>query len=307
MVYRDILKLPHYSCVETELYFGDARCCEISIEAALVYRDLTDIPEAIDQYPQKIIDELIRTQAVITYNSLPFPEPEAPLVLVVSPHLDDAAYSIGGLLGRLALSCRIHILTLFSVDPYTILRKLKTNFTSLQRLRIAEEKAAASLINATTSQMGWNDALLRNYKNIEEPLQSDEPIEKYLEELKAHLPANPFVILCPLGISHVDHRLTRIIIDKMAPIDVPIFFYDDLPYACDGFIEPEFFQSLTVKLNNYERDLKQKMIKMYVSQLSPGLTRRILKYRDGQERLWFSGNSKNDDLYQLLRENDQNG
>lgn len=297
MLQNYILKLPHYTCHENQLYFLGKRFCKISDEATLLYQSLLYQLNYVKDYPERIVDELIQTQAIMACS---LPEKhylEAPLIPVISPHLDDAIFSIGGLLTRLASRYRIHIFTLFSLDPYSIYKELKNDFSRLQKLRLEEEYAATSLIHATTSQMEWNDALLREYKDFNEPIHQNEPIEQYISDITNNLPDNPLLILCPLGISHVDHRLTRILVDKVSGIGsvskIPIMYYEDLPYACSEFTEPDSFKSCYIKLSNYEKNLKRKMVKSYVTQLTPGLTLKILKHREGQECLWYQDSFDN--------------
>jgi len=295
-----ILKLPHYTCHENQLYFLGKRFCIISDEAASLYQRLLYQLNYVKDYPEGIVDELIKTQAIMTCSLPEKHYSDAPLILVISPHLDDAIFSIGGLLTRLSSRYRIHILTFFSLDPYSIYKELKNDFFRLQELRLAEENAATSLIHSTTSQMEWNDALLRKYKDFSDPIHQNEPIKHYISCIIKELPDNPFLILCPLGISHVDHRLTRILADKVNKINsvskTPIMYYEDLPYACSEFTEADSFKSFNINLSNYEKSLKKKMVKSYVTQLSPGLTSKILNHRDGQECLWYQDSFDNNKL-----------
>lgn len=290
-----ILKLPHYSCEENQLYFLNKKHCKVSNQAAALYQKLSCQLNLSDDYPEDVVDELIKTQAVLTCTLSDRCSPDAPLILVFSPHLDDAVFSIGGLLTRLSSEYRIHIVTLFSIDPYSIYKELKNDFERLQRLRSEEETVAASLIKATVHQMQWKDAMLRNYTDFREPIHDEEPINQYIKDLSNETLEQPSLILCPLGIVHVDHRLTRIIADKVYEIKyikhIPIMYYEDLPYACDDFTEPQSYKINNVKLSDYEIGCKKKMVKAYVSQLSPGLTSRILNYRKGQERLWYRENA----------------
>ena len=212
------------------------------------------------------------------------------MVLVIEPHLDDAAFSLGGFLTRLAKDCRIHILTLFSLDPYSLYRVLQRNFDWLQDIRMAEETVAASLIGATTYQLKWKDAILRGYSDVSQPIAKEEPLEEMEHKLWKVMPQNSALVLCPLGLTHVDHRLTRLLTDrikeKKSQVDVPIMYYEDLPYACDGFQKPEYYKPYNIMLNQEEQIHKKKMVSAYISQLSPGLASRILGYRDGNECIW---------------------
>lgn len=302
-LYKYILKLPHYSCQENQLYFLGKRFCKLSEEAASFYRSLLYRQNEVTDYSERLVDELLQTQAIMVCNLPKKPASDAPLILVVSPHLDDAIFSIGGLLARLASRYRIHIFTLFSTDPYCIFKELKNDFNRLQELRLEEEAAATSFIHSSTFQLKWKEALLREYKDIYESIKQNEPMDQFISDIINNIPENPFVILCPLGISHVDHRLTRILMDKVIErkqIKTPIIYYEDLPYACSEFTEPERLRSCSVKLNNDEISRKKKMVKSYVTQLAPGLTLKILKHRDGQEFLWYQEGLDNPLIHDIL-------
>lgn len=294
MQHNYILKLPHYLCVEKQLYFLDKKFCELSDGAASLYQELSYQLNEMEDYKKEAVDELVKTKSVMTCSLSEKMNPDAPLILVIAPHLDDAAFSVGGLLTRLSKNYRIHILTLFSIDPYSIYKGLKHDFVRLQNLRTAEENAVASLIKASTYQLKWKDALLRGYKDFYEPIGKDEPMDQYVKEILNVMPEKPHLVLCPLGLSHVDHRLTRQLMDRVNEMkyncQIPMMYYEDLPYACSEFTDPEYSMSYCVHLSEYEIEHKKKMINTYISQLSPGLTARLLNYREGKECIWCKEN-----------------
>lgn len=285
-----ILKMPHYSCEKEQLFFLGRKCQLVSKQAACLFERLSYEPSLIKESDEEAVQELAKIKAVVVCHVPEREKKEVPLVLVIAPHLDDAAFSIGGLLTRLAKNYHIHILTLFSLDPYSMYRILQRDFDWLQKIRIAEETIAANLIRATTYQLKWKDAILRGYSDFYQPITKAEPLEEMEYKLREVLPQNPTLVLCPLGLTHVDHRLTRLLVDrikeKIEQTDVPVMYYEDLPYACDGFQKPECFMPYDIMLSQEERIHKKKMINAYVSQLSPGLVSRILSYRDGNECIW---------------------
>jgi len=291
LLQKYFLKLPHYSCKKNQLYFLNKKLCILSDKAAFMYKNMPYELNYLKKYSEEVVEELLQTQSIITCNISNEYNLERPLIVVISPHLDDAVFSIGGLLTRLSMHYRIHIITLFSIDPYSIYKDLRKDFERLQQLRLKEEMASMSLIRATTLQMGWKDAMLRGYKNIYEPINPEEPLEWYINSIRDKIPESPHLILCPLGITHVDHRLTRILVDRVnvtkVGLKTPIIYYEDLPYACDGFKQKKSYKSCCFKLNDFEVNNKKKMAKIYISQLAPGLITKILNHRKGQECLWY--------------------
>ncbi len=285
---KKILKLPHYSCNGNDILFLDKKVCHISSEAADLFQTLNYQLNDIRGVPPNILTELLQTQS-IKLCDIPEKQNSAPLILVFSPHLDDAVFSMGGFLTQLSFKYRIHILTLFSVDPHSVYKTLRFDFSRLQEIRFAEEAAAASLIQATTSQLGWNDALLRQYQDIKEPININEPNERYIKGIIRNIPQNPSFIFCPLGLLHVDHRLTRILVDcirKKYISHIPIAYYEDLPYACDNFCEPENLMPIHSCLGEFELNQKKTMVKLYMTQIAPGVVSKIMKYRKGKECFW---------------------
>lgn len=285
-----ILKLPHYSCEKEQLFFLGKKSQQISKKAASLFRELSYEPRLIKEGDKEAVQELVGIKASVVCQLSEREKKKAPLVLVIAPHLDDAAFSIGGLLTRLAKDCRIHILTLFSLDPYSMYRVLRSDFDWLQEIRTAEETVVANLIGATTYQLKWEDAILRGYSNFSQPITKAEPLEEMEHRLWEAFPQNLALVLCPLGLTHVDHRLTRLLIDrikvKTSQVDFPVMYYEDLPYACDGFQNPKCYKPYDITLSQEERIHKKKMVSAYISQLSPGLASRMLSYRDGNECIW---------------------
>jgi hypothetical protein len=290
-MFSHVLKLPHYTARDGGLYFLGDRIRELSAEAVSLHQALPHSLSAADELPPLALLELVKARAVFICDPPQKPPANAPRLVVISPHMDDAIFSVGGLLLRLASIYRIHIISLFSIDPYTTLRKLKTDLSWLQILRNLEESCATSVIHATTVQMAWKDALLRSYQEITDQIHRDEPLVYYTNELSTQFQHNPDLVLCPVGITHVDHRLTRMLIEQLKQTKVlnntPVFYYEDLPYASGQTLDyPDNVQSIAVLLTDDELILKKKLVKTYLTQMNPGLMGNILHHKQGQERLW---------------------
>ena len=168
----------------------------------------------------------------------------------LSPHLDDAIYSCGGLLARQAAQGEPpHVLTLCAGDPpgplSAFARELHQRW-GLPRAAVAarreEDLAACAALGATASHGPFPDAVYR-LDNTGTPRYPDEnaifgllhPDEAGLAAemgawLDAQLPPEA-VLYAPLGLGgHVDHILARMAAEQVRD---PVY-YPDFPYAGAG-------------------------------------------------------------------------
>ena len=168
-------------------------------------------------------------------------------VLAVSPHLDDAAFSAGGLLATLAREHAVVVATVFTQSvpgPTGFALRCQTDKgvspgTDYMELRRAEEAEACSRLRAYPVWMGLPEAPHRGYESAEAlfagVLPSDaEMWRQVLHELRrvaAH--QEPDVVLTCQGLGqHVDHRhVVRAVATWAAEEGVPALWWRDLPYA----------------------------------------------------------------------------
>ena len=122
MLQKYFLKLPHYSCKKNQLYFLNKKLCILSDKAAFMYKNMPYELNYLKKYSEEVVEELLQTQSIITCNISNEYNLERPLIVVISPHLDDAVFSIGGLLTRLSMHYRIHILHCFRLIPIVYIR-----------------------------------------------------------------------------------------------------------------------------------------------------------------------------------------
>lgn len=178
--------------------------------------------------------------------------------IVVSPHLDDAALSCGGLLAAwaargepaLVVTLLTHGLPPDQLPPH--LRRLHAAWgdpdTDPYAARRAEDAAALAALGADVQHCGGRGALYRQdrtgqfiYKGLGyfgPPARADLPLlaefENTLRELRRAHPAA--TIYAPLGIGgHVDHVLAH---RAARRLDGPVAFYEDMPYALLGNLTP---------------------------------------------------------------------
>ena len=166
--------------------------------------------------------------------------------LVLSPHLDDAVFSCGGLAACLAdAGWRTVLATAFtrSVVPATgfalacQLDKGLSAEADYMALRRAEDLAAAALLGF--DEVLWLDlpeAPHRGYHSAPElfgALRPDDGVVGPLAEAFAHLASRcmPDLVLAPQGLGgHVDHRQVIAAVLRAIPPERAAF-YRDTPYA----------------------------------------------------------------------------
>lgn len=173
--------------------------------------------------------------------------------IYISPHLDDAVLSAGGLIceqTRAGLHVEIwSILCGFppseELSPYAQLLHHEWGISSANSLihaRREEDLKACQLVGATPVHFDYLDCIYRRakngdwlYGNIFLPAHADEADfpARIAESISARLKPDDQLI-CPRGLgSHVDHVLVRRAVEL---IQRPILYYVDLPYL---FKSPE--------------------------------------------------------------------
>ena len=172
--------------------------------------------------------------------------------LFLSPHLDDAVISCGGLMAMQdARGEPISVLTLFAGDPsdYRI-----SNFAAELHarwgkagppiaMRRAEDRLACGRLGASVVHLDFPDAVYRIdadgehlYPDADSLFAEGGPPEpdlhvSILEELET-IDFGQAKVYCPMGLGgHVDHRHTRSAAEQL---DIPLVLYPDLPYAARG-------------------------------------------------------------------------
>lgn len=166
-------------------------------------------------------------------------------ILVLSPHLDDAAFSAGPLLAEISGRAKVIVATAFtkSVLPavgFALACQLDKGLSAdvdYMACRRGEDIAWSSLIGATAVHGDFAEAPHRGYQSAKELFCSVLATDRAEEELVSWLSTlaedfKPELVLCPIGIGHhVDHVLLRQAARKQIASKFPLFFYKDLPYA----------------------------------------------------------------------------
>ena len=168
-----------------------------------------------------------------------------PTALFLSPHLDDVAFSCGGLLAQLGdAGWRTVMATAFTrsmPNPTGFALACQTDKglapdVDYMALRREEDRAAAAILGTEPRWLDLPEAPHRGYHSASAlfgPLLDEDDIWRPLAALLAALltELRPDLILAPQGLgSHVDHRhlITAVLALANPP---PLAFYRDAPYA----------------------------------------------------------------------------
>ncbi len=169
-------------------------------------------------------------------------------VLILSPHLDDAAFSLGPLLAQYSKSCHFIVATAFSKSvnspsSFALACQLDKGLTvndDYMAIRKKEDAGWAKVIGVEVTYGELPEAPHRGYNSATElfgTLLSEIDVRKQLFSwitylLRLH---KPLALLSPLGIgNHVDHILIRETAERFNNAEVPVYFYKDMPYAGDS-------------------------------------------------------------------------
>ena len=142
--------------------------------------------------------------------------------LFVSPHPDDAVFSMGGWMALLARQGHaVRVVTVFSRCPDP-------------EVRDREDVAALAGLGVERSALGFTDVVLRRStaRGAHGFLSQDLPV---VDEVRAALAphARDTTVIGPLGVArHPDHQVAFL---ACAALDGPVAFYEDVPYALCPF------------------------------------------------------------------------
>jgi len=169
--------------------------------------------------------------------------------IYVSPHLDDAVLSCGGLIASTEGRQRTEVWTLFCGAPWVgrpspLAQWLHSasgarTALALSRRRRREDHAACSSLGCRARHFGWRDAVYRRastgewlYSETTEhapPHDEAALVTAIVTKLKQNLNPNDLLI-APLGIGgHVDHLIARQAVERTG--HKPLLYYGDLPYS----------------------------------------------------------------------------
>ena len=223
--------------------------------------------------------------------------------VIISPHLDDAALSLGSAMLAGSLGSRPHIVVVFSISNYTFETPGTGDVEAVTRIRKGEEKTACRLMKASLQFLDYGEPLVRGacgkYEEVFnkdfEPA-SDPLYHRIAGEIKGiKEQRKPDLLIFPLALGdHLDHILLNSIgLDLLAEGDSRIMFFEDLPYA--GILEPEEIELIgkgrglkPYAIPGLDLNSKLLLLKTYQSQLDEFSFLAVKRYHTlrGAEHLW---------------------
>lgn len=165
-------------------------------------------------------------------------------IIVLSPHFDDACFSLGGFLKAIGHGTLINV---FTCGRYLAKSKQEPlSQTDVFALRDAEDETFARECGLRRIDLSCKEPILRDRRvsdlsYIRDDLEQIEgPVLSTLTRLAAEFhPKEKGTLFAPLGVgNHCNHRaLNALIINNFATISqkFEIMFYEELPYSSSVF------------------------------------------------------------------------
>lgn len=192
-------------------------------------------------------------------------------VIFLSPHLDDAVYSCGGILHELINhGVAVEVWTLFTADPpegnlSSFAQSLHARWKESANpywIRREEDKHALELLGAAWRHLYYPDCIYRRHPQSHEPIikrdgdlfsagyvVENELLANLVTDLQSRLPRNADVV-SPLGMGgHIDHRITRMAAELLGK---PLWYFADYPYAAKDPSKVHDFLPQNAEAEEYE-------------------------------------------------------
>ena len=236
---------------------------------------------------------------------------KASRILLVSPHADDVAYSLGGHLVSGTIPAEYcHLLTIFTRSvfaPYHYSDSTIQGEREISELRAREDEAFALKRGLVLHRMPLEEAPLRNGLIKEEDLfiyvdhHYESKLGDWIDNLSEILVpwvSRYEIVYGPLGLGgHFDHMLVRKALQKCSEIISTLRFYEDVPYAGEMPLNEYNRQIsiLTVGMDsatfaeNGWLDEKLASLALYKSQIAENEIASVIEAicRVSGERVWF--------------------
>jgi LmbE family N-acetylglucosaminyl deacetylase len=225
-------------------------------------------------------------------------------VLLVSPHPDDVAWSLGRTVTELRrLGVRPHVLTLFTRTRYAP-GSPAHGTSDASAVREAEEVAWAELAGVTLHRCELPDASLRGFDDDTEMGAPPEPdvVGTVTDLLRDALSTiAPGLVLAPLAAGgHIDHEAVRRATVALCA-GPELLWYEDLPYA-DEAAPGRTEHPLTLEIAEHWPAIEA-AVRCFPSQEPEDILPVIRRHRvaNGGERLWAATGEAEERYRRLLR------
>lgn len=236
--------------------------------------------------------------------------------IYLSPHLDDAALSLGGLLWEQSQAGeQVIVWTVCAGDPApgplsafaeSLHQRWETGETAMAARR-AEDIQACEILGISYRHLPIPDCIYRTSAYTQEYLYTSENalfgelhphedilVQELSQTFRENIPSEARLV-CPLGLGgHVDHRLTRAAAERL---NVPLWYYADYPYLLDiGNWEPTNLEAIKHPISSAGLRAWQEAVAAHHSQISTfwqsveNMKAAILEYnlQVGGGRLWHN-------------------
>lgn len=171
-------------------------------------------------------------------------------VLLLSPHADDVAYSIGGLVARLSRRSDLCLMTVFGYSGWALPQAGGGQSTAtISLVREREDRAYCARRGIDYQHLECPDSFVMGYDTAMElsmgtaaDLRTEDVVD-----LVGHAVTcwGPHLVLAPSGLGgHIDHQIVRRAADSLHHLDV--LYYEDLPYSASLPL-PELERQLTTQ------------------------------------------------------------
>jgi len=222
------------------------------------------------------------------------------MIHIVSPHIDDAILSLGGLVMDLInKDKRIHITYLFTVSNWTNPNAISgltysKDEAAISQLRKEEEKSIMAELNYACDFLDLHDLPLRFGNRA---VDEQAIIREITKRLHATVTKDDLIFF-PLGLDHADHIITHKVGLQFIVAGYQVIFYEDLPYAALGnydhkkqysILKEQELEPVIVDVDIHK---KMDLLRHYESQMSQIWLNHIRNYsysaKDNQyyERYW---------------------
>lgn len=204
--------------------------------------------------------------------------------LLLSPHADDIAFSVGGALLQGYMS-KATLVTVFEHSSYIPYADPTVSVEQASAIRHAEDLAYADKLGLRHMGLGLKDTTQRGYLDLEEiftvtDYRKDPSAVQIIQTIQSFLNQHTEItrLWVPLAIgNHIDHLLVlNSVLTWKADPKPELIFYEDIPYAgCETLqnIQTQVYQSigfLEVETIDLGDRLEEKLtnLKIYASQVS---------------------------------------
>lgn len=204
---------------------------------------------------------------------------------ILSPHLDDVIWSLGGYLKSLEGVCDIRVINIFSKQ--TLIYEKFEDPKLVSKIRKSEDRQALNRAGITDVRyLDIPESVLRGYPVdkmfLEAEAKLDDIAYRELENLLRDIINKEDVVLIPSAFGgHVDHYITR---DVAVDIQCTHIFYEDLPYAArtirrgiaENFLASKKKEVFPATKQNLQDHLR--LIQIYKSQIAEHRKQQINDY-----------------------------